>query len=187
MLVELKDNLPERGMAWLSAAFLVAAIAIAVLLAMVIYLFIRWHNTGQKTVAVSAATDLVPDKNLEGRAGKAPSEATIGKTSEAVMPISFTIADKKIQLPDEAEQSATISMSQNYAHSSKIDSTSEDVLPDSVLSEAPKLSATDSSDVSKVAQLAKLYAMGTPSEKELQRLKGLISQSLRDYQVPKLR
>jgi hypothetical protein len=49
---------------------------------------------------------------------------------------------------------------------------------------ASELSAADSSDVSKVAQLAKLYAMGTPSEKEFQRLKGLISQSLRNSQAP---
>jgi hypothetical protein len=184
--VELKDSLPESGMAWSSAAFLVAVIAIAVLLGMVIYLLIRWRNTGQKTVAVSAATDLVRDQNLEGGAGKAPSAMTIGKTSEVLMPISLTIADKMIQLPDETEQSATISMSENYAYSSKIDPTSEEVHPDTVLSEAPGLSATDSSDVSKVAQLAKLYAMGTPSEKEFRRLKGLISQSLRDSQAPKL-
>ena len=32
-----------------------------------------------------------------------------------------------------------------------------------------------------MAQLAKLYAMGTPSEKEFQRLKGLISQSLEEF------
>jgi hypothetical protein len=36
-----------------------------------------------------------------------------------------------------------------------------------------------------MAQLAKLYAMGKPSEKEFQRLKVLISRSLRDSQAPK--
>ena len=94
--VEPKDSLPESGMAWSSAAFLVAVIAIAALLGIVIYLFIRWRNTGQRTVAVSAATDPVSDKNSEGGAGKAPSETTIGKTSEVVMPISFALADKMI-------------------------------------------------------------------------------------------
>ena len=76
-------------MAWSSAAFLVAVIAIAALLGIVIYLFIRWRNTGQRTVAVSAAPDPVPDKNLEGGEEKAPSETTIGETSEVVMPISL--------------------------------------------------------------------------------------------------
>jgi len=36
-----------------------------------------------------------------------------------------------------------------------------------------------------MAQLAKLYAMGKPSEKAFQRLRGLISRSLRDSQAPK--
>jgi hypothetical protein len=77
--VELKDGFPESGMAWSLSTFLVAVIASAVLLGIAIYLFIRWRNTGQRTVAVSAATDLVPEKNLEGEAGKAPPETTIGK------------------------------------------------------------------------------------------------------------
>jgi hypothetical protein len=57
--VEPKDSLPKSGMAWSSAAFLVAVSAIAMLLGMVIYLFTRWRNTEQKTVAVPTATDLV--------------------------------------------------------------------------------------------------------------------------------
>ena len=66
-------------------------------------------NTEQKTVAVPTATDLVPDKDLEGGAGKVPSETTIGETREVVMPMSFTLIDKMIQLTDVTDQSATIS------------------------------------------------------------------------------
>ena len=66
-------------------------------------------------------------------------------------------------------------MSQNSGCSSETELTNEEILPDTVLSEIPPL---DSSVVAKVAQLAKLCAMGTPSEKEFQRIKGLISQSL---------
>ena len=49
--VEPKDSLPESRVAWSSAAFLVAVIAIAALLGIVIYLFIRWRDTGQRTVS----------------------------------------------------------------------------------------------------------------------------------------
>jgi hypothetical protein len=139
--VELKDSLPESGIAWSSAASLVAVIAIAALLGIVIYLFTRWRDTGQRTVAVSAATDHVPEKNSEGGAGKAPSETTIGKASEVVMPISFALADKMIQLPDENGQSATISMSQNSGCSSETESTNEEILPDTVLSESSRTAA----------------------------------------------
>jgi hypothetical protein len=159
--VELKDSLPESGTVWSSATLLVAVIAIAALLGIVVYLFIRWRNTGQRTVVVSAATDHVPEKNSEGGAGKAPSETTIGKASEVVMPIT---------------------MSQNSGCSSETESTNEEILPDTVLSE----SSPDSSVVANVAELAKLCAKGTPSEKEFQRIKGLISQSLGDFQEPKL-
>ena len=102
-----------------------------------------------------------------------------------VMPMSFTLIDKMIQLTDVTDQSATISMSKNCAYNNKIYSTCEEVLPRTVLFEAPNLGAAESSDFSKMAQLAKLYAMGKPSEKEFQRLKGLISRSLRDSQAPK--
>ena len=170
--VELKDSLPKSGMAWSSAAFLVAVIAIAVLLGIVIYLFIRWRNTGQRTVAVSAATDHVPEKNSEGGAGKAPSETTIGKTSEVVMPISFALADKMIQLPDETGQSATISMSQNSACSSKIESTNEEVLPDTVLSEASKLGAADSSDCRKSGPACKAIRYGQTLRKRVSAAQG---------------
>jgi hypothetical protein len=73
-------------------------------------------------------------------------------------------------------------MSQNSGCSSETESTNEEILPDTVLSE----SSPDSSVVANVAELAKLCAMGTPSEKEFQRIKGLISQSLGDFQEPKL-
>jgi hypothetical protein len=101
---------------------------------------------------------------------------------EATMPIGLPLADELIQLPDEAGQRAAISMNQNSGYSSKIVSTNEEVLPDAVLIEPSELSTTNSSAV--VARLAKLYAMGTPSEKEFQRLRGLISQSLRNSQAP---
>ena len=165
-----KDSLPESRVAWSSAAFLVAVIAIAALLGIVIYLFIRWRNTGQRTVSASATPSPIPNKNLEGGEEKAPLETTIGETGEVVMPL----ADK---LPDQKGQGAAISISQNSAYSSKIETTNEEVLPDTVLIEPSELSTTDSSAVENVAQLAKLYAMGTPSEKEFQRLKGLISHS----------
>ena len=168
--VEPKDSLPESRVAWSSAAFLVAVIAIAALLGIVIYLFIRWRNTGQRTVSASATPSPIPNKNLEGGEEKAPLETTIGETGEVVMPL----ADK---LPDQKGQGAAISISQNSAYSSKIELTNEEVLPDTVLIEPSELSTTDSSAVENVAQLAKLYAMGTPSEKEFQRLKGLISHS----------
>jgi hypothetical protein len=168
--VEPKDSLPESRVAWSSAAFLVAVIAIAALLGIVIYLFIKWRNTGQRTVSASATPSPIPNKNLEGGEKKVPLETTIGETGEVVMPL----ADK---LPDQKGQGAAISISQNSAHSSKVESTNEEVLPDTVLIEPSELSTTDSSAVENVAQLAKLYAMGTPSEKEFQRLKGLISHS----------
>jgi hypothetical protein len=176
--VEPKDSLPESRVAWSSAAFLVAVIAIAALLGIVIYLFIRWRNTGQRTVSASATPSSIPNKNLEGGEEKAPLETTIGKTGEVVMPL----ADK---LPDQKGQGEAISISQNSASSSKIESTNEEVLPDTVLIEPSELSTTDSSAVENVAQLAKLYAMGTPSEKEFQRLKGLISHSYTNSQAPR--
>ena len=97
-------------------------------------------------------------------------ETTIGKTGEVVMPLADT-------LPDQKGQGAAISISENSAYSSKIELSNEEVLLDTVLIEASELSTTDSSAVENVAQLAKLYAMGTPSEKEFQRLKWLISHS----------
>jgi hypothetical protein len=166
-------------MGWSSAAFLVAVMAVAVLLGLVVHLFMRWR----RTLPVSATTNM-PNKNLEGEEGKAPSETTIGNPSEVAMPIGLPLADELIQLPDEAGQRAAISMNQNSGYSSKIVSTNEEVLPDAVLIEPSELSTTNSSAVENVARLAKLYAMGTPSENEFQRLRGLISQSLRNSQAP---
>jgi hypothetical protein len=110
---------------------------------------------------------------LEGGEEKAPLETTIGKTGEVVMPV----ADKSTQLPDQTGRGASIPMSQNSPYSSKIESTNEEVLPDTVLIEPSELSTTNNIAVENVAQLAKLYAMGTPSEKEFQWLKGLLSHS----------
>jgi hypothetical protein len=181
--VELKDSLTERGMMpWSSAAFLVAVVAIAMLLGIVVYLFIRWRNPRHRSVVVSAAKDHLPERNTEDGTGKALTETTTAKTNEVVVPINLALADKMIQVPDENGQSATISMSENSACSSKIESINEEILPDTILSER----SPDSSVVENVAQLAKLYAIGTPSEKEFQRIKGLIPQLLGDSQEPKL-
>jgi len=112
--VELKDSLPERGMMpWSSAAFLVAVVAIAMLLGIVVYLFIRWRNPRHRSVVVSAAKDHLPERNTEDGTGKALTETTTGKTNEVVVPINLALADKMIQVPDENGQSATISMSEN--------------------------------------------------------------------------
>jgi hypothetical protein len=178
--VEPKNSLQENRTGWSSQAFPIAIMATAVLLGIVIHLFMRWRSIGQRT----AETNLIPNKNSEGGEGKAPSETTIGKPSEVAMPIGLPLADKLIQLPDEAGQRAAISMNQNSGYSSNIVSTNEEVLPDAVLIEPSELSTTNSSAVENVARLAKLYAMGTPSEKEFQWLKGLISQSLRNSQAP---
>jgi hypothetical protein len=165
---QLKDSLPESGlMGWLSKAFLVAVIAMTVLLGTVVYLFIRWRSTGQRAVALSLS-----EKNSEGEVGKALLETTVGKTGEVVVPL----AHKMIQLPDQTRQGA------NSVYSSKTVPANEEVLPDTVSIQTSGLSATGSSAVENVAQLAKLYAMGTPSEKEFQLLKELIPQSLGDPQ-----
>jgi hypothetical protein len=177
--VELKDSLLEIGMAWSSATFLVAVMAVAVLLGLVVHLFMKWR----RTLPVSATTNM-PNKNLEGEEGKAPSETTIGNPSEVAMPIGLPLADELIQLPDDAGQRAAISMNENSARSNKIETTNEEVLPHTVFSKASELNTTNSSALENVARLAKLYAMGTPSEKEFQRLKGLISQSLMNSQAP---
>jgi hypothetical protein len=95
--VEPKDSLPESRVAWSSAAFLVAVIAIAALLGIVMYLFVRWRNTGQRTVSASATPSLIPNKNLEGGEEKAPLETTIGETGEVVMPLADKLPDQKGQ------------------------------------------------------------------------------------------
>jgi hypothetical protein len=157
-------------MGWLPKAFLVAVIAMVVLLGIVMYLFIRWRNTVPRTVAISAAA--IPEKNLEGGEEKAPLDPTIGKTDEVVMPG----ADEMAQLPDQTGPGAQISVRQNSFHSSKVEPTSEEISGTASI-EAFEVSTTDGSAVESVAQLARLYAMGAPSEKEFQRLRELVSHS----------
>jgi hypothetical protein len=156
-------------MGWLSKAFFVAVIAMVVLPGIVMYLFFRWRNTEPRTVAVSAAA--IPEKNLEGGEKNAPLDNTIGKTEEVVMPV----ADEMIQLPDQTGPGVAISVRQNSFHSSKVESTSEEMLSGTASIESFEVSTTDGSAVESVAQLAKLYAMGAPSEKEFQRLRELVS------------
>jgi hypothetical protein len=57
----------------------------------------------------------------------------------------------------------------------------------SALFEPSGSSTTDRGVIDNVAQLAKLYAICTPSEKEFQRLKELISHSIADSQEPEFR
>jgi hypothetical protein len=170
--VELNDSIPQsRIVGWLSKAFLVAVIAMVVLLGIVMYLFIRWRNTEPRTVAVSAAA--IPEKNLEGGEDKAPLDTTIRKTDEVVMPV----ADEMIQLPDQTGPGAAISVRQNSFHSSKVEPTSEEMLSGTASIETFEASTSDGSAVESVAQLARLYAMGAPSENEFQRLRELVSHS----------
>ena len=170
--VALNDSIPQsRIMGWLPKAFLVAVIAMVVLLGIVMYLFIRWRNTVPRTVAISAAA--IPEKNLEGGEEKAPLDPTIGKTDEVVMPV----ADEMIQLPDQTGPGAAISVRQSPFHSSKVGPTSEEMLSGTASIETFEVSTTDGSAVESVAQLARLYAMGAPSEKEFQRLRELVSHS----------
>jgi hypothetical protein len=96
---EPENSLPERGIiGWLSAALLFASVALASLLGLVIYLFVRWRNT-QGTVAVS-----LPEKNSDG-AGNIPSEMTFGKAGEVVPPL----ANNKIQQPNNTGKSGATS------------------------------------------------------------------------------
>jgi hypothetical protein len=164
--LELKDERPI--VVWLSAALLCTLAALTALLGTVIYLFIRWRNAGQSTVAVS-----LPRMNSEvGIEG--PLETPIGK-NELVMPL----ADRMI--PDQIGQGTATSMRQNSDYTRNVETTSEVALPNTVSIES---SAMDSSAVENVAQLAKLYAMGTPSEQEFQLLKNLITQG--DFQQSKV-
>jgi hypothetical protein len=179
--VESKNRPQENSTGWAPQVFLIAVMATAVLLGIVIHLFMRWR----RTLPVLATTN-IPNKNLEDEEGTVASETTIGRASEVVMPMSLTFADKMSRLPDQIGPGAETSMSQDSAYSSKIESTNEEVLPRTVLNEASEL-VTNSSAIENVAQLPKLYAMGTPSEKELQRFKGLMSHSNRDSQEAEFR
>jgi hypothetical protein len=63
-------------------------------------------------------------------------EAPNANLVEGSLPIVLPLADK---LPDQKGQGAAISISQNSAYSSKIESTNEEVLPDTVLVEPSEL------------------------------------------------
>ena len=128
-------------------------------------------NTEPRTVVVSAAA--IPEKNSEGWEEKAPLDTTIGKTDEVVMPV----ADEMIQLPDQTGPGAAISVRQNSFRSSKVEPTGEEMLSGTASIETFEVSTTDGSVIESVAQLARLYAMGAPSETEFQRLRELVSHS----------
>ena len=119
--VEPKNGVQSGKMEWLSAAFLFALVAIATLLGIVVYLFIRWRNTGQRTATVSLA-----GKNSEG-AGNTPLDATIAEAGKAVP----SLADKEIQQPNQI-RSAEASMSQDSAQSSNSQPTYGELFPEIV-------------------------------------------------------
>jgi hypothetical protein len=119
--VEPKNGVQSGIMEWLSAAFLFALVAIATLLGIVVYLFIRWRNTGQRTATVSLA-----GKNSEG-AGNTALDATIAEAGKAVPPL----ADKEIQQPNKI-RSAEASMSQDSAQSSNSQPTYGELFPEIV-------------------------------------------------------
>jgi hypothetical protein len=117
---ELKDGRPENGtMVWPSAAFLFALVALTAMLGTVIYLFIRWRNTGQGTVAVA-----LPEMNTEG-VGNTPLEPTIGSAGEVVRPLVDKMAD----------EGAASSMGQDSAHSSHTQPTYGEVFREIVSTE----------------------------------------------------
>jgi hypothetical protein len=119
--VEPKNGVQSGKMEWLSAVFLFALVAIATLLGIVMYLFIRWRNTGQRTATVSLA-----GKNSE-RAGNTPLDATIAEAGKAVPPL----ADKEIQQPNQI-RSAEATMSQDSAQSSNSQPTYGELFPEIV-------------------------------------------------------
>ena len=120
--LEPKNGVQSGITEWLSAAFLFALVAIATLLGIVVYLFIRWRNTGQRTATVSLA-----GKSSEG-AGNTPLDATIAEAGKAVRPL----ADKEIQQPNQTGRSAVASMSQDFAHSSNSLPTYGELFPEIV-------------------------------------------------------
>jgi hypothetical protein len=174
--VEPKNIVPERGiMGWLSVTFLFALLALATLVCIVRYLFIRWRTTGQRTAVMS-----LPEKNSDA-AGSTSSETTIGAAGEAVKPL----ADKMIQQVTQTGDAVRTSMTQDSAESSSIQLTHEEVFPEIASIEGSESSSTGNTPVENVAQLAELCAKGTPSEKDFQRIKGLISQSMGSAQERK--
>jgi hypothetical protein len=107
----------------------------------------------------------LPEKN-SGEAGNTSLEATIGAAGEAA------IADIMIQQPNQTGEAAGTSITQDSAESSSIQPTHEEVLR-----EIASIEGFGNSTLENVAQLAELCAKGAPSEKDFQRIKGLISQS----------
>jgi hypothetical protein len=177
--VEPKNSVPERGTMGWPSALLFALLTIATLVGIVRYLFIRWRTTGQRTVAVS-----IPEKNFDG-AGSTSSETTIGAAGEAVKPL----ADKMIQQATQTGDAVRTSMTQDSAESSSIQPTHDEGFPEIASIEGSKSSSTGNTGntaVENVAQLAELCAKGMPSEKDFQRIKGLISQSVGSAQEQKV-
>jgi hypothetical protein len=158
---EPENSLPERGMiGWLSAALLFASVALASLLALVIYLFVRWRNT-QKTVAVS-----LPEKNSDG-AGNIPSEMTLGKAGEVVPPL----ANDKIQQPNKTEKAGATS--RKAAQSSHSQPTYGELFPEIVSSEGSESNVPDSR-LLKTWPGSQMFALGATSfSKDFQRIKDL--------------
>jgi hypothetical protein len=109
-------------MEWLSLTFLFALVAIAVLVGIVMYLFIRWRTSGQTTVAVSS-----PENNSKGADTK-PLDPTIQEPSKVVGPS----PDKQLQESNRTGESAAASMSQEPAHSSNRLPTYGELFPDIV-------------------------------------------------------
>ena len=173
--VEPKNSVPERGiMGWLSAVFLFVLAAIVTLVCVFIYAFIRWRTTRQRMVAMSLA-----ENNSEG-AGNTLLETTIGAAGDAMK----TLAKKMIRRPNQTGKAAGTLMTPDSAES--IQPTHEEVSPAIAPFEGSESSFIDNTAVENVAQLAELCAKGTPSEKDFQRIKGLISQSMGNAQERKV-
>ena len=118
--LELTDGRSESGtMERLSAAFLFGLLALSAMLGLVIYLFIRWRNIGEGSVAVPPL-----EMNTEGTAST-PLEPTLGLTSEVVRPS----VDKM------AGEGAATSMGQDSAHSSHTQPTYGEVFREIVSTE----------------------------------------------------
>jgi hypothetical protein len=152
--VELNKGRPERGILGWPGAFLFVVTALTAFLGIVISLFIRWRNTMQRTVAVS-----LPEKNSE-ESGDTPLETTIAEAAKVVT----------------GEGPATL-MSQDSTNISDIRPTYGEVFPEIASIEGSESNSTGNTAVENVAQLAELCAKGTPSEKDFQGIKGLISES----------
>ena len=145
---------PGRGiMGSLSAAFLSALVAVAVLLGMVASLFIRWRNTGHTTATVS-----LPEKKSE-EAHDTPLKTTVADAGKVVT----------------REGPATL-MSQDSANISEIGPTYGEIFPGIASNEVSETKSAGNCAVENVAQLAELCARGAPSDKDFQRIKDVNSE-----------